>query len=421
MLVYANHITCNGTGAEGAILKAIRRWIKEQLGFGLHLDVLKKDGEFDGKRGETPSWLRIYATDEEEPKFYAWIVNNTDDAVHGRKWTTEIGLRVIKDCLEFSCILKTDEQSTLVTEPASASRPRVIRYIVDNIQQAKNAEFAESVTGLDLKTIGQDRDSYRSFLVEIERKGRDRPIVLVSPDREGAYLINANLLQENLFGLAQVVEVIPGFNSYEMEEILGQQRSAWDGAVNILHIPTLTGFVRGHFFLSNEIEEWGNTPHYLRISRLLAWVTNHTNVRLQRKCIRPEGVMQLAVRRRLQVVRERSDQMNAGQLRQELEQAYQRLGEQENIFNELTEENSLNENTNLELKEQLQDKMDEVSKKEYEIQSLKDNLASKGAGRASNLDAEKLLNLASSKNPPLPRECLDIIENLYGDKCIILN
>ena len=73
MLVYANHLAFRGAGAEEAIFKAIGGWLKEQLGFGLHPEQLRQEGEFDGYRGDARSWLRVYATNEEEPELYSWV------------------------------------------------------------------------------------------------------------------------------------------------------------------------------------------------------------------------------------------------------------------------------------------------------------------------------------------------------------
>jgi hypothetical protein len=56
-------------------------WLKEQLGSGLHPNQLRQDGEFNGHRGDARSWLRIYATHEEEPKLYAWVLKTLDEVV----------------------------------------------------------------------------------------------------------------------------------------------------------------------------------------------------------------------------------------------------------------------------------------------------------------------------------------------------
>jgi hypothetical protein len=42
-----------------------------------------------------------------------------------------------------------------------------------NVQQADDAEFAGSVSGVAVKAVGEDRHSYRGLLAEIERLDRD--------------------------------------------------------------------------------------------------------------------------------------------------------------------------------------------------------------------------------------------------------
>ena len=170
MLVYANHLIFQGAGAGEAIFKAIGGWLKEQLGFGLHPDQLRRDGEFNGHRGDMRSWLRVHATNEEEPELYAWVLKNPDETVRGRQWITELGLKSYGGVLELSCIVKTEEHSTLISTPVMASRPRVIGYVINNVRQADDAEFAAPVSGVNVKTVGQDIDSYHSLLAEIDRK-----------------------------------------------------------------------------------------------------------------------------------------------------------------------------------------------------------------------------------------------------------
>jgi len=420
MLVYANHLSFQGDGAKEAIFKAIGGWLKEQLGFGLHPEQLKEDGNFEGIRGKSKSWLRVCVTIEGEPELYSWVLKNADDNVRGRQWITELGLKVFQGTIELSCVVKTDEQSALVAEPVSASRPRLIPYVVNNIEQSDNAEFSRAVPGVAVKTVGEDVDSYRAFLAEIEQADRGYPIVLVSPTRDGEYLVNTSHLQESLIGLAQVVQVTSEFNSYEMEEILGQHWSAWNGSVNILHIPTPSGFVRGRFFLSDAIEAWGDTQH-MRISQLLAWVTNNTNIPHLRKRIRSEGVMLLALRRRLDAARAKRDQMDSVQLSEEMDKISCLAEEQGQWIKLLEDENSQSELDKVELKVSLDDVKEELSKKDFALQSLKDQLANVSGNRASNLDAEKLINLACCPSPPSPSDCIEVIESIHGDKCIVLD
>jgi seryl-tRNA synthetase len=144
--------------------------------------------------------------------------------------------------------------------------------------------------------------------------------------------------------------------------------------------------VRGRFFLSDVVAGWGDTQHE-RISQLLAWVTNNTNIPRLRKHVRPEGVRQLALRRRIQTARARSGQMDAAQMRLELEEASRQSAEQGKYFDELVEENSQLKDDVLELEAKLEDTKDELATKQFYVQSLKDQLVRAGAGRTSILDA----------------------------------
>jgi hypothetical protein len=413
MLVYANHLTFQGSGAEEAIFKAIAGWLKEQLGFGLRPDQLRQDGEFSGCGDDKRVSLRVRATDEEEPKLYAWVLKKPDETVWGRQWITELGLRSYGGILEVSCVVKTDELSTLVGSPVMASRPRVIGYLIDNVQQAVGAGVTTSLPGVAVEFAGRDKDSYRRLLAGIERPDRDYPIVLLSPTRDGRYLLNAAELQQQLVGLAQVVQLSPDFSSYDMAEVLGHSHSAWGGAVNILYMPTRTGVVRSRCFRSDEILAWGEIQHD-RISRLLAWTTNNTNIPRLRKHVRPDGVVQLALRRRMQTAHANSDRMIAAQWRMELEEAAHRCSEQ----GRLIEDNSRLEAAVSEFKAELADAKDELAKKESYLQALRGQLAKAGGGRG-NFVGETLPASVYWTGPATPAERNDI-GSLHGDTCIVL-
>jgi hypothetical protein len=420
MLVYANNLGFQGAGAKDAIFKAIGAWLKEQLGFGLHPDQVKRDGEYNGNRGDKRSWLRIHATNEEEPELYAWILKNPDDTVYGRLWITELGLRTSQSSLEFSCVLKTEELSTLIEAPVMASQPRVIGYVAKNIHQAVDAEFAHSPSVFDGTIVGLNRESYGDLLDEIERIKRESPIVLVSPTWDGEYLLNAVHLRQKLVGLAQVLQVSPDFNSYEMEEVIGRGLSAWSGAVNIIYPPTPLGFVRHRLFFADEIAGWGDTQQH-RISKILAWVTNGTNTLRLRKHIRPEGVMQLALRRRLQRVHDSSDKMDASQLRDEMGKASQLALEQDEWISTLEAENGGLESRLSDAHATLADEREKVKKLNFTVQTLRDQFENSGTGQSSSLDADALLSLACSPDPPTPLQCIEVIEDVFREGCIILD
>jgi hypothetical protein len=72
------------------------------------------------------------------------------------------------------------------------------------------------------------------------------------------------------------------------------------------------------------------------------------------------------------------------------------------------------------LKSRLDYASEDLAKKDFSIQALKDQLARAGSGRTSDLDAESLLALGCRTDPPTPVESLDIIESVYGEKCVVL-
>ena len=421
MLVYANRLQLHGADSELVAFKAVGGWLKEQLGFGLHPDQLLSKGEYRGQRGEQGSRLRIFSCYDGEPALCAWVLKHGDGDVWGRQWTVEIGVKKSTGVLEVSCVVRADDRSTLVSSPVSASQPRVIQYILANVASNKwDAAFAEALPGQILRSVGQDRDSYRALRYEIERPNRDAAIVLVSSTRDGDYLINPPALQRTLIGLAQVVQVLPGSDTWELEEVVGRRRSAFHGAVNVLSIPPQSGNVRTRLFLPNEILDWGEERQ--RISQVLAWVTGNTNLARLREHVEPEGVRLLSTRRRMERLRAAAVDMKEEELREALIAASKEAEEeQERVFEEFVEKDASLRHEKGELEDELRNREDELRKKNFEYNALKDQLSAVGAGRSVEFDPEFWLNLILGKGEPSPLDCLDILERCHGDKCIVLD
>jgi len=57
----------------------------------------------------------------------------------------------------------------------------------------------------------------------------------------------------------------------------------------------------------------------------------------------------------------------------------------------------------------------------FVIQTLKSQLENAGGGRASSIDLETLVSLACRPDQPSPLECIEAIESLYGDRCVVLS
>ena len=420
MLVYANHLTLQGEGAEELVLQAVADWFTLQLGAAPRREVLQSNRALEVRRGKVPARLRIHATLEQEPHLYSWVLLFPDEYVKGRQWAIEAGAKVSGQTLELSCVAKTDEQSTLAMTPIRAFQPRLVGHLVHRLQQADDVRFAPEVPGVKVEAVGRTTDSYRALLADIQRPRRHYPIVLLSPTRSGGYMVDPAQLQTALVGLAQVVRLLPDHDLEEMKRILGEAQSVWNGAIAIFRLPIPGGRVNERIFLAKTVEEWGDTTA-ARISRLLAWVTSNTNVERLKQRIRPETVMKTGILRHLESLRSGSDRMNVAQLRQEVEQTSRIVEDQAEWIHVLEDDNSRLEKELAETKALLDGSRADLQKKEYVLQSLKDQLDNRCGMRMSDADSEQLLTLAGRNEPPTPLECIELIENLYGDRCVILD
>lgn len=416
MLVYANSLQIAGNDAFRAAIGAVHRWLVAKQGQKRTLAEVMRPGQCKSDVGSNQSWLQTYVATGTSPEMYSWRLKHVDAEVKGRQWLVEIGAKVEAGVVDFSCTVQTDEMSVLVTNPVRATRPTLIRYLLENVGKAKDARFAPGTPGLSLKFIGDTIDSYRALLADIERRDRDYPILLVSPDADGSYLIEPRRLQEALFGLTQVVQVVPEFNSWDMEDVLGRNWSAWSGSLNLVRVAGRDGSVRSSFSLSSEVEGWGAAESD-RISALLARVTHTTNVPKSRKQIRPDGVARLAMARRMDqqklelVARSGSDSemldlyQNELQMMSEHSQSLRNECEDKDLLNvQLLEEN---ERIEQELRE-------ERFKCRRLMQRTQDDV-----GPA--LDPSTLIDIATRTQPPSPRECLDVIQQAYPDRLAVLD
>jgi hypothetical protein len=112
--------------------------------------------------------------------------------------------------------------------------------------------------------------------------------------------------------------------------------------------------------------------------------------------------------------------MDAAQLREEVEKASRLVAEQAEWIRTLEDGNSELESDLAEAKARLGEERGNFKRQNFVIQALKSQLENAGGGRTTDLDAEGLLSLACRPDSPQPLECLEVIESLYGDRCIVL-
>lgn len=417
MLVYANHLTFQGSNAPKAVFRAVGDWLEEKMGYRLDPKDLKLEGRHEGKHDNTPSILHIYVASEGAIEYYAWVLEHTDDTVRDWKWITEIGIELGDGILDISFVVRIDEMSIRVEDLPPASQPKVVLYVINNIRSMNKARFASSVPGFKVKKAGQSSYSYKGLLADIEKKDRRYPIVLVSPTVDGEYLLNTNHLQEKLIGLAQVVRISPDFNDYEMVEMLGKTRSACTGEINILHTPSRFGGVREQIFLPEMIDSWGDTQHS-RIAEILSWITHETNIPYFNLRIHPEKIAQLSMHQRSEKLRLKSAEMTIDKYKEELDKIVRESDDLVEYMSHL--EDGLNDDLSQQ-KAECDELKVEVYEKDNTIKSLKQRLEGKGIDQIASIDMSFLAEMISKNKPPTPLECLDTIERIHGDKCIVLS
>ena len=416
MLVYANSLQIVGIDAFKAAGGSVHRWLVAKQGQKRTLAEVMRPGQWKSDVDSGQSWLQTFVATGAGPEMYSWRLKHVDAEVKGRQWLVEIGAKIEAGVVDFSCTVQTDEMSVLITDPVRATRPTLIRYLLENVGKSKDARFAPGTPGLSLKLIGDTIDSYRALLADIERRDRDYPILLVSPHADGSYLIEPRRLQEALFGLAQVVQVVPEFNSWDMEDVLGRNLSAWSGSLNLIRVAGRDGSVRSSFSVSSEVEGWGGSESD-RISAVLARVTHTTNVPKSRKHIRPDGVARLAMVRRMEqqklalVARSGSDSEMLELYQNELQMMSEHS---QRLRNECEDKDLLN----VQLLEQNERIEQELREERFKCRRLM-HRAQDDAG--PTLDPSTLIDIATRNQPPSPRECLDAIQQAYPNRVTVLD
>jgi hypothetical protein len=417
MLVYANSLQFMGPHAPNAAFRAVGAWLKEHLGYGLTPATLKERGEHKGSRDGTNTWVQIEASSEKLPELYTWTLKHADAEVRGRQWIIEIGLQLDVSAARFTCVVGTDDASVLVTAPTFVYRPRVIGYLIRNISDYNDTDFFSTVPSLSAKSIGDDVYSYKAFKSDVEHDWRNYPLVVVSPDLDGRYLIDVSWSPRQLIGLAQLIVVCPSYDRYEMAQTLGTKYGAWSGAINIIDVRRSTGVIKSRLFRKDEVLSWGDSSR-ARALQLSALVTAQMNIPMLRERIRPEGVRARAVRSRL-------ERLHSGTI-EEKEKIHVELGDAWTMAIEMQEANDLLKAENSQLQASLRDMEAEQQMAEHALASLRyelsiaESAASGPTSKIKNATTDGLLELVCQTEAPTPAQCLEILSSFFGKESVVL-
>jgi len=341
-----------GDDSSETAFRTIAGWLKSVTDRHFTSNELKSGEEFSIDRTR----VRTYAAVDQKPLMYSVLLSHPDHNTKGRQWITEIGIQEEADQTIVSILLETSDISTLVTEIPPTTKPRLVNFL------HRNGEFQPETIGLKVLNFSNSRNSLTGLSYEIERSERKHPLVLVSNLKAtNKPLVNPKKLQEQLFGLAQVIYSNEEINSWEMEEVLSRKYSAWDGAINIIYPSYGRSFCHtkllSHTKIS-EIIESGAHP----LQSILSQITHATNGFNKKKHFSPTSVRAKRQKDQRVLLKNRFEKLSENTEFQELaEQAFAQLEEQE-MFVEL-----LKQQHEQEIEEQLmscieaQDALDKAS------------------------------------------------------------
>lgn len=313
--------------------------------------------------------VRTYHAVEYEPYMYSILLSHPDRDVRGRQWITEIGIKLTEQFATISILLETSDVSTLVTKIPSTTRPKLVKFLLDN------TDFHHETVGLNIRKFKNEIDEFKAISYEIEREKRTYPLVLVSNSKQNNKpLVNPSTLQEQLLGLAQVIYSTDEINSWELEETLSRQYSAWDGAINIIYPSNGRDFCYTKLLTQEKIIELKESG--ININQyILSFITHTTNGNNKKKHFSPTDVRAKRQKDLRTTLKQRFDTLSDNNEYQILaEEAFLQLEEQEKVIEQLKEKHEREISDNLMSILELQDDLDKAKGESHVLQIRFDDL-----------------------------------------------
>jgi hypothetical protein len=253
-----------------------------------------------------------------------------------------------------------------------------------------------------------------AFDYRVKDEGRDFPIVVISCGPDGSPLVDPARLSGLLLGVAEVVVIPPEVDTYRLQERLGEQYSAYGGAVTMIWRRTQSGtrnVVPSTKFVPAHLIDLKARSSSLE-AELFASVCHRTNAMMNRTAITLDEVKRLESQRDLALALRRG-----GAQEEELKGLYQTVDvEQRAKIESLTADLARRDDEIA----QLRDTIDEL---ESAKMSLKQHLDASGASRpapaARQPNLQLLLRCATDDINLV--QCLEVIQELYPDRVVVLD
>lgn len=414
MLVYSTTLWLQNSSSVDSVLDVVSRWLTRKAGEGVTAALLKSTWQKRMREGN----LQVISSDESFPILQSVRFTHGDREVSGRQWVTEIGIRQERNDSEIECsvLLRTDEISTRVEAKIQPTAPFVIHEII------KHCSPSAGTIGLSIKTLDNESE-VEAFGYAIGYSQRRHPYVLVSPTTDDRYLVDVERLRFLLEGLADVVQIPIGADTFLIQRMLGKQYAAWRGAINLI-FPEV--YVHGKHFaptkrlMPDELDEMiseGISPE----TDILSTITHRTNLPNSWIHISPEAVSEILRRRELaRLQKEASETGESAEyialLEEDNRDQAQKIGEAQQKINQLQDEVNALEGVITQMD-------DEKRQLNFENESLKLSLSYTGDARGSGNGIpdsvrDVLLNVASQSFTL--KESLLVIKKLFPERVEVL-
>jgi len=406
MLVYSGTVWLSKEAEIDCGLRVVAEWLSRKTHSSIPLEFLRAS---NFKKTSDGMQIVVSRTHSENPFLECVRLTHGDKEVRGRQWITEIGIKREHSTSEIECsiLLKTEEISTRVEGKIQPTVPFVVHELL------KHCPLSPNTIGLSTASLDNWSDT-EAFGYLINQPDRHHPLVFVSPSPSGEYLINVEQLRFFLEGIAEIVLIPVGANTFKMGEMLGSQYIVWGGGINII-------FPEVHLYGSRFCPTKRLTPDAInaienendnREREILSIVTHRVNLPNSWRHISLDKVneqIQKDERKRLREQAIQTGKTNdyvdflegyVAEIEQKMSTAENRANENETMFLEVDDENR-----------QLK----------YEIEGLKLSLSHIPQSKSVDIPDYIGRLLDTTSKYMTPKESLMVISSLFSERLVVLD
>jgi hypothetical protein len=410
MLVYAAKLRLRCAPGAAKILEVASRWLSRKGGGPISAQIVTGNHNLRLADG---SQLRTWCETSAYPRLYALRLSHGDREVPGRQWVTELGVEDpgSESDIRATVLLETSEISARVLGPVLITRPLLIEHLLQECAPTSDTP------GLTVRSLTPESAKAFEYVVTDER--RAHPLIVISPTAAGEFVVDVARVRSLVAGLAEVVRIPPGADTFALADILGKEHVAWLGAVRVLFPPRTRGserFVPRALLLAEQLGEIVAEGRSAE-AEILSIVAHRMNLTNSRGHIRPDTVQELSLRR--EILRRRREAEEAGSTAELLP-----------LYEEADRENSQKirqlEDWNRELESLVDALEDEKRNLTSQNENLKAALGNARAAVAGQPGAHTVLQsrealLAAIVGTPSLEESLQVIEQLFAERLVILD